>query len=122
MCLNVEDLRPAPPAYRIVSNETILPNQHEGEGLCQLFAGKFRLVCSYGFIAGDSLSVIRAPRRGKSIKDAIIECAFTVAHKFDPVDGDIKEFKAIEVKPVQKLRFSDGMAQSTATEEAPTDS
>lgn len=76
--------------------EIVYTNSHDGTSTSHLMAGIYRLVCSNGMIAGHSFHDARVRHTGDAV-GATIEGMYSVVSQFEALQGQIEQFKSVEL-------------------------
>jgi len=98
-------LRHASQVNAAEANEIILLNSHDGTSSYQMLAGMLRFVCTNGLVCGKDIEDLRIPHKG-NVVDRVIEGAYTVLDRFERVDHERDEMKALTLSGQQQVAFA----------------
>jgi hypothetical protein len=91
-------------------NEVVLVNSHDGTSAYHMMAGRYRMVCANGLVAGETISSVKFPHKGIDT-GIIIEGAYTVLDEFDKVDRQVASAKQIQLAPSEQYLLANGILQ-----------
>lgn len=90
----------------VAFNEVVLLNSHDGTSSYQLAAGMFRLVCLNGMVAGDMFAEHRVSHTRRTLREDVIEAAFSVVEQFPALTHAASEMAGLELSRAEQLAFA----------------